>query len=525
MSTTVAMSATSSCDDRRHNAWLAFKTPPPRTGLDDDDRIDRRALGLGIGHGQGQGLGDIFASNSRWRCDSVEDVMQQKSRSGTDQKDPPTGPLRGARSTSHPSPIPIPIPFPIPFHHSWTAPRPGECTLNLDLLQCLQARIADALYQWSWLREQSPPSKDSWLAELLTASENWTAEEIEPPPSYDDSARDIPPPYTGRQTTVQSPLLPEPRLGAVDPHKRMERAWPHLMTPKPDWADTSTFRQAAGKGKKKNQKKGDQDPWGSGDEGKKDAGADEKKDGDAGDGGVGGAGAGAAGGDDGDGGAGDGGGDDEWNSGKKKKKGKKGKAALDEEEEEKKMEEEREMKRQEEEDAKKKKEEEEAGTAGGPPPWPEGGDADAGAEWGFSKAEKKGKKGKKAKAEEDEKRKKEEEEEIKRTEEEAAAAAAAAATDAKVADPLSWADDAQADYGGDWGAFAAKEKKGKKGKKGVEEADEKKKSEGEAAASMSPLAWADGDNAEADTSWNAFLPADKKGKKSKKAKVRKTNWE
>lgn len=500
-----AMFATSSCDDRPDNGWVAPKTPRPRTGLGSGDGAEK--LGLGVG------LADIFTTDLRWRCGSVGGSMQR------DPTCPSTAPistaegLRPTRRSLDSSPLVT--------HHPWTAHARGEYA-HLPPpapVSAIAIELVNSLLQWSRLYEQSRPRKEGrWDTDLLEAAENPPVGDIEPPPSYDDSARDILPPYTLHNTSVQLQPPPESRLGGIDPSQRTALPLTHHMTaPKPDLGATSNFRQVGGK-KKKNQKKGDQDNWGgSGDEeGKKDGGTHEKNNGDdAGDGGVGGGGAGAGGGgDDGDGGAGDGGGDDDWNSGKKKKKGKKGKAAVDEEEE-KKAEEERKMKEQEEEDERKRKEEEEAVNAGGPPSWPDGGDADPDADWGFTKAEKKVKKGKKGKAEEEEKRRKEEEEEEKKRKEDEEAAEAA-----KAADSLSWADVGQADTSAGWEGFTATEKKGKKGKKGNEEGDEKKKTEGQAAMVADPLSWADGGHADTDTPWATFGTTDKKGKKAKKAKVR-----
>lgn len=505
------MSATSSCDDRPDNGRVAPKTRQLRTGLDDGDGAER--LGLG------PGLGDIFTTDFRWRCGSVEARMQR------DPTCPPTAPIstaEGLRPTLSTSDI-----SPIVIHHLLTAHLPGERAPRQS--QACGPAIANLFLHWSRLYGLSRPRKGPWDAELLEATEkNPSLGDFEPPPSYDDSARDIPPPYALHHIPVQLPPPPEPRLGGIDPSKRTAVALNHPMTTsKPDFGDTSNFRQVAGKGKKKNQKKaGDQENWGgSGDEGKKDGGVEEKNNGgDAGDGAVGGAGAGGGGGDDGDGGAGDGGGDDEWNSGKKKKKGKRGKAAIDEEEE-KKIEEERKIKEQEEEDERKRKEEEEATAAGGLSSWPDGGDVDPGAEWGgFTKAEKKGKRGKKGKAEEEERKKKEEEErkkkeeeeeeEKKRKEEEVAEAALAV-------DPPSGPDVDHADISTGWGGFTTTTgKKGRKGKRGKEEVDEKKETEEEAATTTNPLSWADDAHADTDPAWATITTNDKKGKKGRKAKVR-----
>ena len=405
---------------------------------------------------------------------------------------------------------------PTVIHHRLMRHVLEECATRQP--QACGYTIAHLLLQWSRLHALSWPTKGSWDAELLEAAEKFLLRDGEPPPSYDDSAQDCPPPYTLRHTPVQLLPSPKPPLAGIDPLTRTAAALPPSMpTSKPDFGATADFRQVAGKKNKKNQKKGgDQDWGGSGDEGNKDGAIDEKDaGGDAGDGIAGGAGAGSGaggGGDDGDGGAGDGGGDDEWNTGKKKKKGKKGKATIDEEEE-KRKEEERKVKEQEEEDERKRKEEEQATTAGGLTAWPDGGDADPGAEWGgFAKAEKKGKKGKKGKVEEEERKKKEEEEEQKRKDEEAAEAT-------KTADPLSWADLDHADTTGGWGGFTTAEKKGKKGKKWNDEAEEKKTEEA-AATTTNPLSWAEDGHAEADAAWAKITTNDKKGKKGKKSKVR-----
>ena len=513
-----SMFAISSCDDRPDSGWVAHKTPRPKTGLGNGDGAEKLALGLGLA----VGLADIFTTDFRWRSGSVRGSMQR------DPTCPSTAPISTAEAEGlRPTPGSL-DPSPLVTHHPWTAHVRGDCAHRPPLapVSAIAIEVANSLLQSSRLNEQSQPKKElQWNTELLEAAENPLGGDIEPPPSYDDSARDILPPYTLHDSSVHLLPPPEPRLGGIDTSKRTALALAdHMPAPKPDWGATSNFRQVPKK--KKNQKKGGQDNWeGSGDEGKKDGGIDGENNGDdAGDGGVGGAGAGAGGGGDGgDGGAGDGGGDDDWNSGKKKKKGKKAKAAWDEEEE-KKAEEERKMKeqekederkRKEEEDEKKKKEDEEAVHAGGLPSWPDGGDADPGLDWGYTKAEKKGKKGKKAKAEEEERRKKEEEEEEekKRKEDEEAAEAV------KAADPLSWADDGQADTTAGWEEFTTTEKKAKKGKKGNEAGDEKKKAEEQAATVANPLAWADGGHADTDPAWATFGTTDKKSKKGKKAKV------
>lgn len=501
-----AISARSSCDDRPDNGWAAPKTRRPRIGLADGagDSAEKHGLGLELG------LEDILKTDLRWWCGSVE------ARTQRDPSYPPTTPIStamGLRPTLSAYDI-----SPIFIYQPLTAHVRGECASPQP--QGCGHTIAHLLLQWSRLHMLPRPRTGPWDTELLEAAQNSLVGDWEPPPSYDDSARDSPPPYTLCHTSVQLPPPPEPRLGGIDPLKRTVLVLTHPMTaPRPNFGAPADYRQVAGK-KKKNQKKGgDQDPWGgSGDEGKKDEGMDEKSNGgNAGDGAAGGAGAGAGaggGGDDGDGGAGDGGGDDEWNIGKKKKKGKKNKAAI-EEEEEKRMEEERKVKEQEEEEERKKKDEEEATSTGGLPAWPDGGDADPGLEWeGFTKAEKKGKKGKKGKAEEEE-RKKKEEEEKKRKEEEAAEAEAA-----PTADPLSWADLDHADTGGGWGGFAIAEKKGKKGKKGNEDGEEKKKTEEGAATTANPLSWAEDGHVDADVAWGKMTTNDKKGKKGKKSKVR-----
>lgn len=503
-----AMSATSSCDDRPDNGWAAPKIRRPRIGLGDDDMDRVEKHGRGVELGQELGLADILTTDFRWRCGSVEARMQRGPTC------PPTAPIstaKGLRPTLSISDISHLV-----IHRLWTAHALGECVTPQPLAG--GHTIAHLLLQSSPLEVLLRLRKGRWNAKLLEVAENSPLGDCEPPPPYDIAARDLPPPYTLHDNPVQRTLSPEPRLGGIDPFARTATASADSMTaPKPDWSAPADFRQR-GKNKKKNQKKGgDQDNWGSGDEGKKDGGVDEKPNGDdAGDGAAGGAGAGAGaggGGDDGDGGAGDGGGDDEWNTGKKKKKGKKGKAAV-EDEEEKKLEEERKLKEQEEEDERKKKEEEEATAASGPPAWPGGGDADPGDEWGgFMKTEKKGKKGKKAKAEEEEKKKKEEEDEKKRREEEVADAT-------PTANPLSWADEDQVNTGGGWGGFTTTEKKGKKGKKGNEEAEEKKKTEEGAAAMTNPFSWAEDAQVDADTAWATINTNDKKGKKAKKSKVR-----
>ena len=425
---------------------------------------------------------------------------------------PPTAPIstaKGSRPTLSTSDI-----SQIDTHHRLPAQVLEECVIPDQ--QACEHTIAYLLLQSSRLYALLRPRKGRWNDELLGAAENPLCENGDPPPPYDNETSDAPPPYTLHYTPAQSPPSSEPRLGGIDPFARSAIIWTQPMTaPKPDLSASAEFRQR-GK-KKKNPKKGD-DNWASGDEGKKDGGTDEKNNGDdAGDGAAGGAGAGAGagggGGDDGDGGAGNGGGDDEWNTGKKKKKGKKGKAAV-EEEEEKKLEEEKKMKQQEEEDERKKAEQEEATTGGGLPAWPSGGDADPGDEWGgFTKAEKKGKKGKKGKAEEEERKKKEEEEKDRKEEEVAEVSPAV--------DPLSWADMDQLDTGGGWGGFTTMEKKGKKGKKGNEEAEEKKKTEEGAATTTNLFSWAEDHHADADPAWATVNPNDKKGKKTKKSKVRK----
>lgn len=504
-----AMSATSIYDDRPNNGWAAPKIRQPKIGLGDDDvdGAEKHGLGLGLGQKLGPGLVDILMADFRWRCGSAEARRQR------DPTYPPTAPIsttKGSRPTLSTSDI-----SPIDIHHPLTAHVRDEYAIPHQ--HAGDHTIAHRLLQSSRLDALLRRREGRWDAELLGAAENPLVEDCDPPPPYDNEASDVPPPYTLRSPPSPSPPPSEPRLGGIDPFARSAITWnPPMTTPKPDWNAPADVRQR-GK-KKKNTKKGE-DNWGSGDEGKKDGGIDEKNNGgdDAGDGAAGGAGAGAGagGGDDGDGGAGDGGGDDEWNFGKKKKKGKKGKAAV-EEEEEKKLEEERKMKEQEEEDERKKKEEEEEATAAaGLPAWSGGGDADPGDEWGgFAKAEKKGKNRKKGKAaEEEERKKKEEEEEKKRKEDEVAEFS-------PTADPLSWADTNQVDTSGGWGGFTTTEKRGKKGKKGNEEAEEKKKTEEAAATKTNAFSWADDDPAEADSAWATINTNDKKGKKGKKSKVR-----
>ncbi len=512
--------ATSSCDDGPGSHWPASKAARPRTGWGDED-------GAGAGAGaEGVGLGDRLATDGKWRCGSVGRGMQ---RDPTWPLSAPifssAGEVRLTLEALHPSPA--------YRHDPGKAHARGECAVHRP--EARGRKIADLFRQWS------RPTKASWDTELLEAAEHRPLGAIEPPPSYDESARDCPPPYTVRKHSVHLPPPPEPRPSRIDPSKPTAvAAVPPMTPPKPDWGSTSNFRQV---GKNKKKKKADENNWGSGDEGKKEGGADDANTGgDAGGEGVGGGGAGAGagagagdGGDDGDGGAGDGGGGGDWNTGKKKKKGKKEKAVPDEEEEEKKKEEEekeeeRKIKEQQEEEERKRKEEEEAATAGNPSSWPDGGDADPGAEWGFTKADKKGKKGRKGKIEEEEKKRKEEEERKRKEEEEEEEKkrkvdeeAVAAAEAVNAADPLSWADTGRADTTADWGAFTTAGKKGKKGKKQQEDVhveENKKPDEEEAAHTADPLSWADPGQADADTAWGGFTMSDKKGKKAKKGKVR-----
>lgn len=506
-----AVFATSSCDDRLGSDWAAHKTPRPKTGLGDDDEDRREGVGLGLGLGPGPDYMLMFATDSMWRCGSAHRSVQRNPTCL------PSAPIwtAGALRLTLKTPNALPSFF---IHHPLEASARQSGFSACRLPQACVDTIANVSRQWSRLPQQSRPNKGRWEAELLEAPENLPGEDCDPPPSYNDSARDNPPPYTLHDTPVQPTPPPQPRLSGIDTSKLTAVALPPLMTtPKPDWGATSNFRQVKNKKKQQEKKKADSGD-GPGDEGNREDGDGEGTNGgDAGGGGVGGAGAGAGagGGDDGDGGAGgDGGEDDLWNSSsKKKKKGKKNKAGQDEEEEKKKAEEEAErvLKEQEEEDERKKKEAEDAAPAADLPSWADGDGADLDADWGYAKPEKKAKKGKKAK-EEEEKRKKEEEEEEKKKKEEDAAADAG--------DPPSWADADAADPSADWGGFTT-EKKGKKGKKGLEAVDEKKKKDEEGPRSPDdPIAWADAGQADSGTAWGAFTTNDKKGKKNKKGKVR-----
>ncbi|KAL8929908.1 MAG: hypothetical protein Q9208_001052 [Pyrenodesmia sp. 3 TL-2023] len=162
-----------------------------------------------------------------------------------------------------------------------------------------------------------------------------------------------------------------------------------------DFDDSSTFRQAKGKGAaKKAQKQADQAKWAD------DGGDGANEGGNAGDN-PGGAGAGGGGGsNNGDGGAGDdGGGWDDWATGGGKKKKKKGKKGKNEEEDEEKDKEEDGQKDKEEEEEKKEKEAN-GGAGANDLSWMEDTIAKPDDEWaGFATTDKKGKKSKKGKAE------------------------------------------------------------------------------------------------------------------------------
>ena len=205
---------------------------------------------------------------------------------------------------------------------------------------------------------------------------------FESPPSYIDSIADQPPGYdcigdlalaqAAHYDTVPPPAYiykPESTILPLD----------QMSTPDIDFADKSTFRQAANRKKDKQQKKqADTAKWNEeGGEGNAGGGEGGEENGDGG----------AGGGNNGDGGAGDdgGGGDDwgAWDMGKKKK----GKKAKEEE-----------KKKQEEEEEKKRKEEGEVEEAG-KLDWADDVNGDVGDDWGtFTTATtKKGKKDKKGK--------------------------------------------------------------------------------------------------------------------------------
>ncbi|KAL8734788.1 MAG: hypothetical protein Q9181_003049 [Wetmoreana brouardii] len=228
-------------------------------------------------------------------------------------------------------------------------------------------------------RHFSTPSR-SWLHK--TTSNGY----IEPPPPYSAAIKDAPPCYDTLQLLHyhQSPVTQY--CSKWQWHIDFILISPPIsfMTPVAiDLNDTSNFRQAVSRNKKKAQKQADQARWAdNGDEGAKDGG-------DGGDNAGGGGGAGGS--NNGDGGAGDDGGWDDWNTGGgKKKKGKKGKNAVDEEEEKKKKEEEEE----------KKRKEEEGSGAADPLAWMNDEATKADDDWaGFTSTDKKGKKNKKNKAE------------------------------------------------------------------------------------------------------------------------------
>lgn len=237
--------------------------------------------------------------------------------------------------------------------------------------------------------ERSVSNESIKAVELFELAENTLSSDIEPPPPYDASFKDIPPPYTSHHLFPKEhlPLQPSSDIFIVF-EKAPNFCLCPMTAPGIDFGEVPNLRQAAGK--KKNKKSGNQSKAAdSGDEGNKNPGEGETNGGaDGGEGGGSNNGDGGAGGE----GGGDGGGD-EWNDWNmtKKKKGKKGKNNVEEEEKKKEEEEKKKM-----EEEKKKEEEEELAKAGDPLSWANGGDADPDDEWG-NFIEKKGKKGKKAK--------------------------------------------------------------------------------------------------------------------------------
>ena len=194
------------------------------------------------------------------------------------------------------------------------------------------------------------------------------------PPSYHDSIADLPPNYDLCEGLISVQLCSKDL--SLPPHYSDEPQSSFLplgsMTaPDIDLADTSNFRQAAGKKNKKQQAKAaNQAKWADGGgEGSKDGGDGEEN------------GEGGGGNNNGDGGAGDGGGGgDNWNNWDtgKKKKGKKAK--------------EEDKKKQEEDEEEAKKEEEEAAKKDNPLSWADEANGDLGDDWGGFSTTKKDKK-------------------------------------------------------------------------------------------------------------------------------------